>query len=200
MPFTHRLRNNATALRGETTRSQESPTIGHIATANRIRLGWHLAIVVLSISTAALASGCGGSSPPQQERTTTSQSSAMVPEAKAICKKFDEKISASKPHVVGGRTSTHELALNALANAKLEKEAITELVRLHPPASLSRQWRQLIAYRQALANELIAIGHYWEANDLAKIKALAASKKAEHQALAAVASRAGLQACALSVT
>jgi hypothetical protein len=115
----------------------------------------------------------------------------MVVRADAICRRLNTQIEANKQANLG----VHEIARFAPRNAALEKAALKELSKLKPPASIARDWRQVIAYRRTLLEELVKLGRYAKANNTQAIHKLAASKKRAHQQLLTIATRDGFKDC-----
>ncbi len=155
------------------------------------------------LATALATAGCGGSSgdsgstgaplassPPVQ---LTPVQAAFFARAEPICARLNSAIAKVKPNGSG----VSEIAKVTPARAALEQRTTSELSKLAPPASLARVWRQIVAYRRALAAELVTLVHYAKANDTSSIQALAASKKKLHEQLHAVAARSGFSECAV---
>jgi hypothetical protein len=117
--------------------------------------------------------------------------SQLIARADVICGRLNTKFAAGKATGVGMR----EIARFAPPHAALEWTALAELSKLAPPPSIARDWRQMIAYRRTLAEELVELGQDAKANDAAAIKALTASKKRVHGELLTTATRAGFKDC-----
>src|SRR6267378_8223160 len=121
-------------------------------------------------ATAALA-GCGGGSasagspasakpaPPTNGASTASPAprpSAKDPararfaaSAGAICKRVNAELTAVKPK----RASVAEVLRRVPGNAATERRGAAELSALVPPVAIAHDWRLIIVYRRALANE-----------------------------------------------
>jgi len=150
------------------------------------------------------AAGCGGSSTaapsgsaasrtePTESRTSNDSAarSRLIAKADAICRRLNRELAAAP-----SRLEARQIASSAPRNAALERRALAELGRLRPPASLARDWRQIIAYRRTLAEELAELGRYAKAGDVPAMKALGASKKRVHQKLSELATRDGFKDC-----
>lgn len=115
----------------------------------------------------------------------------MVVRADAICRRLNTQIEANKQ----ASLSATEIARFAPRNAALEKTALKELSKLKPPASIARDWRQVIAYRRTLMEELAKLGRYAKANNTQAIHKLSESKKRVHQKLLTIAKRDGFKDC-----
>jgi hypothetical protein len=163
------------------------------------------ASLALFLAIALAAAGCGGSgkaqpqgSSPTNELTAPSSKSArarssLIPTADAICKKLNAKLASERtdPHNDG------ELARGTRRHLALERAALLELAKLKPPSSLAQNWKQVVGYRRALAEELATLVGYAEAHNDKGIAALKASKLRLHRRLYEIASRAGFKDCAL---
>lgn len=168
-----------------------------------------LALVVVAVS----AGGCGGGShtasstvPANATASTASTASnaaasrppgsdpglrQFIAEADPICRRLDSELAAAEPKSL----ALAEVARLAPRRAALELAAVTGLGRLAVPAAIARDWRQIVAYRRTLADELLELGQKAKANDAAAIDGLAASKKRVHERLLATASRDGFKYC-----
>jgi hypothetical protein len=113
--------------------------------------------------------------------------------AEAICGRLNKEIDKVKP----ASTSMREFARLAPSHAALELATVRELSSLSPPASIAGAWRQVIAYRRKLADELLQLGQAARAKDSARVRALGASKLTAHKKLLEFATRAGFKDCAL---
>lgn len=166
---------------------------------------WVAALIAASMLAAA---GCGGSSAPKPTGTAANRAatntaaahrrvpgdpsaSRVIAKADAICRRVNGELTAAPPGF-----AISQIARSAPRNAALEERAIAELNRIRPPAALARDWRQIIAYRQILAQELLKLVRYAKANDARAIQTLAASKKRVHQELSRLAARDGFKDCA----
>lgn len=129
-------------------------------------------------------------SPPSSAEGSPARSQ-LIARADTICKRLDTKLAAISP----ANLSMREIARFAPPRAALEQAAVMELSKLAPPASIARDWQQLIAYRRTLMEELFELGRDAKANDAAGIRALSASKKLVHQKLLTVATRDGFKYC-----
>jgi hypothetical protein len=150
------------------------------------------------VAVAALAlTGCGGSSRPTATTARPASGSSpptsrLTASADTICRRLNDELTATQP----GRDANHaDLARNALRHAALERQATKSLSGLTPPASLARDWAQILAYRRRLAAELVTIGHDWELNDTQAIRTLGAAKKQIHVKMATIASHDGFTDC-----
>jgi hypothetical protein len=152
-------------------------------------------IAALTLAVLLAAAGCGGSSkseaPGSGSSVTSVATARLIATADAICERLDARLARTTPVHLDSRT----IARSAPQNAALERAALTELGKLAPPASLADDWKQIIAYRRTLADELARLGRYAKANDTRAVKALAVSKKRVHEKLFALAARDGFRVC-----
>ena len=145
--------------------------------------------------------GCGGSSSGAGSREGSSSASstpgsslarsAFIARADAICKRLNAEIAKVKPK----SRSLPEIARVAPIHAAVEQAAVSELSQLTPPASIAREWQQLVSYRRALATELAKLGRDAKTMSSASIRALTASKLRVHKQLLAAGAQAGFKDC-----
>jgi len=148
--------------------------------------------VAFALVAAVAVAGCGGSGNAESTASSKSPSrTAFIAKADAICKQLDVELANPKPK----STSFRELALLVPHRAALEQAAVTELRRLTPPSSFGQEWREIIAYRQALAEELAKLGQSAKAKDAKAIKAISLSKIRMHRLLRTLAARNGFAYC-----
>jgi hypothetical protein len=169
----------------------------------------HPYLVVLILAAAALvSSGCGSSAKTQagNSQSATTQTSAVaslkpesraefISEANAICTRLASRRASNR-----GETN-HEIALVAADLASFEKVVRAELERHVPPATLTGDWRRLLAYAQALAEDTAKIAGYAENNELstATASAVVKDRRATEMAALAIARRDGIEACAKTI-
>ena len=140
---------------------------------------------MLVAGTLALA-GCGGSS------TAATAGSAWTAKADVICRQLNARLVSTPP---GPHASHAEIARNALQHAALEQAVATELGKLTPPAALTRDWAQILAYRRQLSTQLVALAASWKRNDIKRLRVLGRSKEKIHLKLAAIAHGDGFRDC-----
>ncbi len=154
------------------------------------------------------AAGCGGGSsqarssePPSAHSGSSSSSTAasdprssvgFIGQSDAICRRLNTQLAIGRKP--GGLTVS-EMATLLPPRATLERQTAKELSTLTPPATLARDWRQILAYRRTLADELAQLGQDAKAKDVKAVKALIPSKKRTHGKLSALATRAGFKDC-----
>jgi len=157
--------------------------------------------IVLTAILAAI--GCSGServnvtatrpaSHPVTSSTTASSSSdasRFTAKADSICKRLDAELTAPKRLVMG------EIARSARRNAALERKGTVELSKLPPPALLARDWRQILMLREKLADGLVRLVRYAQANDIRAIRTLTTAKLRIHQELSRLATHDGFRYC-----
>jgi hypothetical protein len=160
-------------------------------------------ILVVAAAVSLLATGCGGSEHPPasgsaarapgRSRSTHSEeraaTSRLIASADAICRRFNKELTGAS------RPQASKVARTAPRNAALEQRAVAELSKLTPPASLARDWKQIIAYRRTLAEELVTLARDAKADNVQGMQALAASKKRVHDELTKLAAHDGFTDC-----
>jgi hypothetical protein len=137
-----------------------------------------------------------GASPPTSASPPDASARAkLIAQAEAICGRLNAELAASTSKQKS--LAPAEIARFAPLNAALERNAIAELARLAPPASLARDWRAIVAYRRTLAKELAKLGQTAKANNRTGIVALLASKRRVRQQLLALAARDEFKECSI---
>ncbi len=142
-------------------------------------------------SSQTLSSSHSRSDAPPPSKDDSPARLQLIGMADTICKRLDTKLATVNP----ANLSAGEIARFAPPRAVLERTALAELSKLTPPASIARDWGQVIAYRRTLMEELFKLGRYAKIDDTSGIRALAVSKKRVHQQLLAVATRDGFKYC-----
>ena len=161
------------------------------------------AVLVVVAAIPVFAAGCGDSGHPprsspagsptgrnQSDRSNESAAkSRLIAHADAICRRVNKELtSASRPEA-------SKVARTAPHNAALEQRAVVALSKLTPPASLARDWTQIIAYRRTLAQELVALARDAKVGDVPAMQALGVTKKHVHQKLTQLATHDGFTDC-----
>jgi hypothetical protein len=116
----------------------------------------------------------------------------MITAAEAICKRLNVEVASVKPNGSGIK----EIARIVPRNAALEQEALAELAKLTPPASLVHAWRQILELRRRLVAELVKLAQAASRNDTRRVLEITGSKRQTHQKLRAAATREGFTECA----
>jgi hypothetical protein len=155
-------------------------------------------LTLILIATVLVVAGCGGASGDSASIASaplgeSSTQAILITRADVICKRLNVKIASAKPKNQGIR----EIARLSPIHARLEQAAVAELDKLTPPSAIATSWRRIIAYRRALAEELVKLGRYAQANNVSAVRALAASKRRTHKRLLTLALRTGFKACSL---
>jgi hypothetical protein len=161
---------------------------------------------MLMLTLAVLVSaGCGGSSSSSTTQSASAKANAksatapsrplarheLIARADGICARLNKQLVSAKPK----NNSRQEIERVAPIHAAAERIAVLELRGLIPPSTLARDWRLIVALRSQLASELVKLVRAAFANDTTAIKKLTASKVRAHEALLAVATRAGFKTC-----
>jgi hypothetical protein len=130
--------------------------------------------------------------PDPQPSASVSPARQVIARAEAMCQRMTNEFDAQRP----ANQSTDEIVRLVPARAAAEKRVVSELRRLRPPASLVAHLRQIIAYRTALADQLVGLEHAAKANDTARVRMLGKKKEIVHTKLLVAASEAGIVPCA----
>jgi hypothetical protein len=155
---------------------------------------------------AGTVSGCGGGSGSvaatnssgtatgPSTHSTNSPSPAnthFIAQADAICKRINSELGSIKAN----SASAQEVKRVVPRHAAAERRGLAALERLAVPSALARSWREVLADRRTLANELDQLVEATKTGDSAATKALAASKKRVHGELLKTATGAGFRDC-----
>lgn len=172
---------------------------------SRLRLRAGAASLAPLLAIALAAGGCGGSSKAQPQGSSPTNElaapnaksprarSSLIPAADAICKQLNAKLASER----SAPRDDGELARGTRRHLALERATLLELTKLKVPASLAQDWKQVLGYRRALAEELTTLVRYAETHNDKGIGALKASKLRLHRRLYEIASRTGFKDCAL---
>jgi hypothetical protein len=141
------------------------------------------------LAAAALA-GCGSSQPAAQ----------LAAKADPICEATVARREAANASLSHAPSSSGPRALKAIAQtspglAIYESNAVAQLRKLDPPASLARTWRSMLGYLQQLADDTARLGTLAKQGDLHAAKHLLTESKATRANLVAVATLDGITPC-----
>jgi hypothetical protein len=158
----------------------------------RLRL-WLTALI--SIVAALLMAGCGGGSSTDIASDSKSSNSialaALIEKADRICVRLDEKFTGAQGRAQTNHAVAHVVPLLVAA----EREALVELSKLTPPASIAGDWQTMLADRQTLIGDFNKLGEYAKLNNSTDIKSAATSIEGQRQRMLAIAKRDGFQEC-----
>ena len=166
------------------------------------RRSTHLTLGALVLLALALA-GCGGVGSGDLPSTQTHTIAASSPEgpvrsrpqliarADAICARRNTAIDAVK---LPG-TKPKDIESFAARSTVLEQTAFLELGRLRPPASMARDWQQILADSRTLLEYVVKLDEYGEYNEIRLIPALAHSTQTVKHRLQVTATHAGFKHC-----
>jgi hypothetical protein len=158
--------------RTRTTRTPITPT--HTAAL--------LLAAIMLAATALTASGCGKSAKP----LTRAQ---LIAKGDAICRRINRKLASTNIK------SEQDIARVAPKLASYEQEALADLGRLVPPASMADDWKVIVAGAQTLADNVAKLGEYAKANNLKAGRALIVSSEKVQRELQTTAKRDGFKDC-----
>jgi hypothetical protein len=121
----------------------------------------------------------------------------LVRRAEVICKRLNAGLFASEHRRPKGKQPSGTGIAQAVSrNAALERLAVAALARLKPPVSLTRDWRQMLAYRRKLIDELDTLVSYIATRNTRAMQSLAVSKLQVRKKLLQLATRDGFKDCA----
>jgi hypothetical protein len=166
------------------------------------RAAWALTLIgaLLSIT------GCGGGS-------STAASSTSAPNGATRSNATGEAPAARSSFIeqadrLCGRVNAEVLAIKAKSESasevlrivprtiSVERKGVATLEQLQPPASLARDWQQMLSYRRTLASQLGKMVEIARKNDGTSIGPLGAAKERIHHSLSRTAKANGFKACA----
>jgi len=140
-------------------------------------------IGALALSAIVLAApGCGKSSKP----LTRAQ---LISQADAICKRVNAKLKVSKIN------SKQDIARVVPQLATYEQQALADLGKLVPPASMANDWKTIVAGAQTLADNTAKLGEYAKENKLKAARGLVSTSEKVQQQVQATAKRDGFKEC-----
>jgi hypothetical protein len=167
------------------------------------------AIAVALVVTAFVISGCGGSTSSSsrsqapvhavsQRATATNglplSREALIARADAICKSINARLNST---VLSSRRQVERFFPRM---ASFERKALSELRALVPPPSLSRDWSNVIASIETLADNTTKFSEALKSLDGAELnraaQALAASNYRTRKPMLEAAANAGFSECA----
>jgi hypothetical protein len=131
---------------------------------------------------ALAAPGCGKSSKP----LTRAQ---LISQADAICKRVNAKLKASKI------SSKQDIARVVPQLAAYEQQALADLGKLVPPASMANDWKTIVAGAQTLADNTAKLGEYAKENKLKAARGLITTSEKVQRQVQATAKRDGFKEC-----
>jgi hypothetical protein len=139
---------------------------------------------------AATLAGCGGSQ----------ASASLAAKADPICEATVAKREAANASLTHGPSLPGPSALQALARtspglAIYESDAVSQLRKLDPPASLAGAWRSMLAELQQLANDTARLGALAKQGNLTAAKHVLAESRGTRARLISTATLDGLTPC-----
>ncbi len=172
--------------------------------------GKNLAALVVAVTFVAV-SGCGGSSKSSSQSTSLSDSgkttaptrtpvkmapltrAALINKADAICFTVNAKRASTKI------TSSQDYARFVPPLAAREQTASAELAKLTPPASMTRDWDQIVSSAKALADSTTKLGEYAKKYSFKEASKLLPLMEHTQQLMIATAKRNGFKDCAQTI-
>jgi hypothetical protein len=118
--------------------------------------------------------------------------SRFIAGADGICRRLNTALARDK-----ATQKTNNDRTVTLRNAALERATLARLRELAPPSSLGADWKQMDAYRQTLADELLRLARGPRSGETKEDRrALAATKLRVHRLLFELGHRDGFADCA----
>jgi hypothetical protein len=121
---------------------------------------------------------------------------AAATQAEAICERASAELAAEKQVRKRRHRGASEIVRVTPKQTAIEMRAVRELEALTPPPSESAAWREIIALRRKLADELVTLERDTDTGDLAGVRALTTAKGRVHAKLVKTAFAATLSGCA----
>ena len=173
----------------------------------------HLRLVAVALATTSIAaSGCGGSSKtssgtastPTGSSTSHTESSPTEPstqtgpltraeliaQADTICRRLNQKRLST---TVGARQTYADVLTPVAA---YDQAAAAQMRKLTPPASIAKDWNQIVSGTQAIADAMTATVAYAKAGKLKEAEPLSIKLERATQQILSAAKRAGFKDCA----
>jgi hypothetical protein len=146
-----------------------------------------LTAIALVATAIAVVAGCGESSTSKSLTKTE-----LIAKADPICAHFFVEL-----HAHGTKTAS-ELAAKVQELAANEQIEVRELSKLSAPASLSTDWKTIIAGHRTMATDSVRLAQYAREGKLQTAGALITAGQSAEQQVIAIAARDGFKDCARS--
>lgn len=140
----------------------------------------------LLVLCAVVMAGCGSGG-----SSSTLSRSQLISQADVICKRVNEKLA----DVNSKLTSQQAFASIAPELAAFERQELSKLEALKPPASMSSDWRQILASTRTLTDTTAQLGVAAKKNDLKSAQQLANQNKKAQESLVSITTRDGFKEC-----
>jgi hypothetical protein len=148
------------------------------------------ALAVTGCGASTKSSGTSGSITSSEAAEQTLTRPNLIAKADAVCHRVNMKRTSNK---IG---SQQEIAHSATELASYERHALTELNKLVPPAFLANDWRQILANRQTIADDTLAVGRDVNSNNVTAAHTLLSEIEQVQRRMFAIARRDGFNDCA----
>jgi len=157
----------------------------------------HRFLVALITLPALLCVGCGGSASNSKETTARAQ---LIAQADPICKQTNVKRLTINKTIGEVRTLAGARTLRTIARAMPglaanEHQAVARLRTLTAPPSLSKDWQEILAGMQQLANNTGKLGVYARSKNVKGLEKVLASSQQLRLQLINVGTRDGFAHC-----
>jgi hypothetical protein len=142
---------------------------------------------------AALLAGCGGAA-----QGGTGQRAELIAKADPICRQSIKRLLAVEKTLAKAATAgppLQALAASAPALSTFQSQAVSQLRRLTPPASLAGDWRSMLAGLQELADDTARIGVDAQHKNVKAMEKVVSTGNGTRKRLLAIGARDGLGPC-----
>ena len=117
----------------------------------------------------------------------------MIAQANAICARRNRELSATTPPGM----SLREIVGTTPRRAAIERSALSQLIRLRPPASIASAWRTIVLATAASLRRTKALERYAKASDSRSVSRQKALLNKPQLNLLLTATRAGVKQCSV---
>jgi hypothetical protein len=161
---------------------------------NGLRDGLRPAIALVAVAATLIFAGCGSAG---GSGASSSAGSRMIAQADAICKELNahRKAANNKVGAVTSVSALPKVAAVAPGLATFERGRIAELRTLSAPASISEDWRKILAGTQLLAEDAAKLGIEAKAANLKAVERVIHTDQQKERELITIAITAGFKHC-----
>ncbi len=140
------------------------------------------------VRTSADSSSGGSNSGRSNKRLSAIQ---LVAKADEICRRLNAEITAAKTTV----QTQQDIMRVASQRAAIERVAVVDMSKLNPPASMERDWQEIILARKMLIEDLTKVSQYAAAKNTQNERPLYLSSANLARHMAATAQHSGFKYC-----
>jgi hypothetical protein len=164
-----------------------------------------MAMATAWVAVALGAAGCGGSKSPSQTTSSTNTSAARTATGPALTKaqliaKADPICARLTAERLSHKIRSREDYLRVSAELEgSEHQALEEMQKLSPPASVASTWNQMLAGYKEISEDVAKVGQAAAANETAQLRPLIGNATALEAHVATLARSAGFKDCGQSI-